>query len=140
MIILTVILTLTLVGGGVFGYFYLKMEYEMQIAEAQADLAEYIDIYGVLGDIWVGYTVAVDQPYGRRITAEDLIPIDVPSVNAANVITDMNDLVGKFFRINITEGTILTTDVIMDFPIKPDERAFDVITTFNPIGFKSMTS
>ena len=133
-IILTVILIAALAGGGVFGYFNLKTGYEIQIAEAEAELAEYIGIYGVLGDIWEGYTVSPDQPYGKKITEEDLIPVDVPSVNAANVITDMDDLVGKYYRINVTEGTILTTDIVMDFPIYPDERAYDVITTYNPIG------
>ena len=133
-IILTVLLIAVLAGGGVFGYLTLKTEYEVQIAEAQAELADYIKLYGVLGEIWEGYTVASDQPYGKQITAEDLIHVDVPSVNAANVITGLDELVGKYYRINMTGGTILTSDVIMDFPISPDERAYDVITTFNPIG------
>lgn len=136
-IILTVILIAALIGGGVFAYFTLKTDYEIQIAEAQAELSDYINIYGVLGEIWEGYTVAGDQPYGKQITAEDLIPVDVPSVNAANVLTDMDELVGKYYRVNITEGTILTTDIIMDFPTNHDERAYDVITTYNPIGLQA---
>jgi len=136
-IIIAAVLTVVILAGGVFGFFFLKTNYEIQIAEAQAELVDYINIYGVLGEIYEGYTVYGDQPYGKPIAAEDLIPIDVPSVNAQNVITDINDLVGKYYRINITEGTVLTTDVIMAFEQYPDERAYDVITTYNPIGLKA---
>jgi len=59
-IILAIVLIAALAGGGVFGYFWLKIDYEIQIAEAQAELAEYVGIYGVLGEIWVGYTVFGD--------------------------------------------------------------------------------
>ena len=136
-IIIAVVTAAVLVVSGVFGFLFIKTNYEIQIAEAQAELADYINIYGALGEIYEGFTVYGDQPYGKMIVAEDLIAVDVPSINAQNVIIDINDLIGKYYRVNITEGTVLTTDVIMEFEQFPDERAYDVITTYNPIGLKA---
>jgi hypothetical protein len=135
-IIIPILLVLLIAGGGVFGYFYLKTNYEIQIAEAEAELAALWDMYGGLGDIYEGYMVDADQRYGKQITYDDLMPVDVPSINAQNIITDIDEIVGKYYRVNVSEGTILTTDIIMDFPTSPDERAYDVITSYNPIGLK----
>lgn len=133
-----IVLIVLIVGGGVaFGYFYMKTQYEIQIAEAESELADYINVYGALGEIWEGYTVEWDQPYGKLITAEDLIFVEVPDTCVDNVITDIDELVGKYYRVNVTAGTLLTTDVVMDFPLEHDERAYDVITTYNPIGLEA---
>lgn len=136
-IIIAAIAIMIIVGGGVFGFMYLKTDAAVQVAEARAELTAYREKYEPLGDIFTGFTVATEMPYGKQIAAEDLIPADITETAAMNAVLDETELIGKYYRVNVTAGTILSEDLIMEFPQNSDERAYDVITSFNPIGLKA---
>lgn len=118
------------------GYIWLKNGHAEKLSAATAELESYKEIYEPLGEIFTGYAVVEDERYGKQIAEEDLMLVDVPENCYANIIFDIDEIIGKYYRVNVTSGTVLSEDLIMEFPQTSDERAFDVITKFNPIGLE----
>lgn len=122
--------------GIILAYIWLKNDHAEQLNAANAELNHYRETYDPIGGILTAYTIISDTTYGSVVLEEDIIEIDVPETIAENLIFDPEEIIGKYYRINLTAGTPITYDVLMDFPQTSDERAYDVITTFNPIGLE----
>ena len=134
--IIAPILIAIIAGAGIFGFLYFKTVYEIQISDAQNELTSYRELYEPLGKILTVYAVINDERYGKKITEYDLIPVDITENCSYNMILDIDEIIGKYYRTNITAGTVVSYDMLMEFPQTSDERAFDVITKFNPIGLE----
>lgn len=136
--IIVYFLVLSIVVFGVaLGYIWLKNDNAEKLNSAYSELESYREIYEPLGDMLTGYAVVSDERYGKKISEDDLIPVDVPENCSENIILNVDDVIGKYYRVNVTAGTVITIDLVMDFPQTSDERAFDVITKFNPIGLET---
>lgn len=134
-IIIGIVLAVIIVGGLVFGYLFLEQQHKREMSEIKEALEVYESAYANFYTT-VGYTVADDKVHGGEILEEDLVAVEAAESQDGHLITDPTDLIGKYYRINLTAGTLLTEDVIMDSPINSDYRSFDVITSYNPIGLE----
>ncbi len=135
-VIITALISIVILFAIALGYIWLKNEEATKLAAAYDELETYRSIYEPLGEIITGYVVVSDMQYGRQITEDDIMPIDVTESSAGNICTEIDEIIGKYYRINLTGGTLLSSDVIMDYPQTSDVRAYDVITTYNPIGLE----
>jgi hypothetical protein len=135
--ILSIILAafcLLLIGGGIFGYFYLTDQWETKIEAAESKTLELETTYGTVEEAITVYAVLNDRPYGGVVTEEDLTLVTTTTAAAANAITDIEEYLGWFYRVNLTAGTVLTVDTVMQFPQTDDERVYDVILDYSTIG------
>ncbi|MNV36722.1 hypothetical protein D3C71_1282110 [compost metagenome] len=137
-VILSIVLFLSWTAVGVVGYLYYDSnqkklsDKDMEIAQLQADLTS-------IGELVPAYTVASNVTLGKKVEETDLIPIQVPVGAATNLIQDPSEIQGKFYRLNLTAGTAINTDSIMDSEIADDTRLYDVILNTIPIMLKEGT-
>lgn len=134
-VILIVLLVLSWVATGVFFYMY-KGDVDSQLAAKDSEIASLNDSLTAIGELVPAYTVGADVPSGKKIEETDLVQIDVPVSMATNLVQDMEELVGKHFRLNMTAGSVLTTDCVYEEVITSDMRYYDVVLDQLPIGLK----
>lgn len=134
-VILIVLLILSWVATGVFFYMY-KGDVDSQLAAKDSEIASLNDSLTAIGELVPAYTVGADVPSGKKIEETDLVQIDVPVSMATNLVQDMEELVGKHFRLNMTAGSVLTTDCVYEEVITSDMRYYDVIVDQLPIGLQ----
>ena len=135
-IIIFSLIAFVILFGVAAGYIWLKNEQTQKLNAVNTELEDYKAIYEPLGEIVTGYAVVNDERYGKKITEYDLTQVDITENCSYNMVPDIDELVGKYYRTNITAGTVLSYDMVMEFEQTSDERAFDVITKFNPIGLE----
>ena len=134
-VILIVLLILSWVATGVFFYMY-KGDVDSQLAAKDSEIASLNDSLTAIGELVPAYTVGADVPSGKKIEETDLVQIDVPVSMATNLVQDMEELVGKHFRLNMTAGSVLTTDCVYEEVITSDMRYYDVVLDQLPIGLQ----
>ena len=134
-VILIVLLILSWVATGVFFYMY-KGDVDSQLAAKDSEIASLNDSLTAIGELVPAYTVGADVPSGKKIEETDLVQIDVPVSMATNLVQDMEELVGKHFRLNMTAGSVLTTDCVYEEVITSDMRYYDVVLNQLPIGLQ----
>lgn len=116
--ILIILSFLIVIGAGAFGTYHFYKENQNQIQQNQALAAQNSNIQAQLnaiGEMTTVYEVAAKQYSGKEIKETDLIPVSVP-VSSCNTtsITDATQLIGKFYKVDIEPGTILSTDLLME--------------------------
>lgn len=138
--ILAVVCLLLAIAGGV-GTFYFRSELvkankEMeQMDQANASLQMQNE---AIGPVVTAYTVNVRVKGGHDINAElEIVPQSIPqsSVNEST-ITDLAQLDGKYWKVDISPGTTLTTDLIMDSGLDRTVYEQDMIFDYIPLGLE----
>ena len=129
-IAVSVLVGLSVLAGG---FWLTKSYFDKQCADIQSELDAYKETYDGV-ELVAAYTVTEDKSYGEIISDEDLV--EITEIYSDNLILDPAEIIGKYYRINVSAGTPLTSDVIMDFEVADDERAYDVITSYKAIGLK----
>lgn len=83
------------------------------------------------------YRLAVDVKSGNECFDYEIEPIEVPisAVSENNIFLD-TDVLGKYYKLNLQQGTWLVTDIFEDFKISNDMRKMDVVFDEIPIGLQ----
>lgn len=102
-----------------------------QIEEYENELASYEDRFITV------YQLATDVKANNTVMATDLqeCEADVSSV-PENVITDPDELSSMMYKIDLTQGTYLTADMVTSELLTDDMRELDVVLDEVPIGLK----
>jgi hypothetical protein len=141
--ILVVVIILAVGGAGGFGTFHFYKENQNQIQQNQSLMQQNAMIQQQLtaiGDLTTVYEVATKVYSGKEIYAEDLVPVSVPvSTLDTSSITDMSQLVGRYYKVNIAPGTILSADMLMEEKNEGDkiytkELTFDALPVSTVVG------
>ena len=90
-----------------------------------------------IGDVQKGFVVKQTVRAGEKITEEVLEQVDVPIKLGLNLITNKNDIIDKYFRVSLGDGTVLTTDDIVEKKIDNTFRYFDTVIDELPIGLRT---
>ena len=103
-------------GAGCSIYFYIQnqnqIEMNQMLAAQNAQVQSQLNAIGAMTTV---YEVNTKVYGGNMIKEEDLIAVSIPvSATGKTSITDMTDLLGKFYKVSVEPGTILTTDMLMD--------------------------
>lgn len=108
----------------------LKAEYESTIESLQAT----IEMYG--GEVTC-YTVKKTVMPGDEITEEVLLPVTKLASNInEQYVTDPDSIIGKYFKIGVSNGTPLLTDMVMSEQIRDDMRDVDIYVDRWTVGLK----
>jgi hypothetical protein len=135
-VVIPIVLAVFIIAAAAFGYTTLRRDFEARITVAEAVAADYKSVYGDTLDTTVVYVVAVDVPYGKRIEEADLTPVVVPAQYAFGAISDPAEVVGQYYKINLSAGALITLDAVMQFVEDDDHRSLDVICDYIPIGLE----
>ena len=135
-VILIVIMVLSWAAGGFLFYNY-KTSNEILVASKDEDILNLQNELEQIGVLVPAYTVNSDVPSGKKIEDTDLGYIEVPVSMATNLVSDMEYLVGKHYKVGLKAGTVITEDVIYEEVITDDLRYFDIVTHQNPIGLQA---
>lgn len=134
-VILVILLVLTYVTVFLVGYLYITST-NKTLGEKDTKILQLEDSLKQIGELVPAFTIASDVRMGKKIEETDLVQIEVPVSMSKNLIQDKNELIGKFYKTNLTAGTVLTTDVVYDFELTDDMRLFDVVLHNIPVGLK----
>lgn len=105
-------------------------EYTQQVEALQMTL----DAIGPLVDV---YKLLEPGEVGQPITQENLVIGQIPEDMFSDAyILDPSSVVGKFYKVNLSSGSPITTDVVMEEPVKDSNRDIDVVTNVRPSGLK----
>lgn len=102
-----------------------------QIEEYENELASYEDRFTTV------YQLATDVKANNTVMATDLqaCEADISSI-PENVITDPDELSSMMYKIDLTQGTYLTTDMVTSELLTDDMRELDIVLDEVPIGLK----
>lgn len=134
-IIIIVFVVIIVVLAGVFGYLQFD-KLKKQLTDKDMQIQELESTIWSIGDLITVYAVRADVVAGKEILEEDLEPIDVPVTMATNLVSSIEDVVGKYYKISLTQGTALSYDMILESKIDDSTRYLDVVTDENPLGLK----
>lgn len=109
----------------------LTLDYEDQIYLMQQTLDE----IGPLTDV---YTVLEKGEAGQSITQEDLALIQMPqSMVGDSYILDPETVVGKYYKVNISHGVPITSDLMMEEAMDDTTREYDIVADIWPVALKT---
>jgi hypothetical protein len=134
-VLLSLILVLTWVIGGGLGYLYHASNVkklsakDTQIVKLDASIKQ-------VGELVDAYTVATDVKMGKKIEEVDLVAVKVPISMATNLVRTQDDLIGKYYKLNLTAGTAINTDAVFGLQLTDDMRLFDLVLHNIPVGLK----
>lgn len=89
-----------------------------------------------IGELQTGYVTKQSVRAGEKITEDLIQAVDVPVKLGLNVATSEDELLDKFFRISLTEGTVITKEDVLKEKMDNTFRYFDMVIDENPIGVK----
>ncbi len=134
-IIIIIVLVLLMSVGGVFFYMF-KTESDTKLADKDSMITLLEGEIASIGELVPAYVVAGNVPSGKEIEESDLVLIDVPLSMSTNLVQDSEELIGKHFKISMTEGSVITVDCIYEEVVTADMRYYDLMVDTLPIGLQ----
>ena len=137
--LLIVLFTLVLIcvaGAGVYVVYLKKVDYEEQILDAESQNYKLQGELDSIGEMVAVYQTAYDVSSGTEVKESDITSAEVPAKVAGAYVQDPNDIIGKYYKLNIPEGTPLLDSMVFDFPVSEDMRYLDVVCDEVPIGLE----
>ncbi len=134
-IVLAVLMLLSWVIGGFLFWTY-KGNMEETIVSKDNEITMLNDSIIAIGELVPVYSVVTNVSGGQGIQETDLELIEVPVGATATAVTDLEYLLGMYYKTDISAGAILTSDIIYEEVIEDDMRYLDVYTHVNPVGLQ----
>lgn len=138
--IIVIVLFLAVIGAGVYGTLSFKGKYDESVSQntlLQQQNAQVQAQLSAIGTMTNVYQVNSTKCSGDVITASDLVAVSVPmsTINDAS-ITDINELVGQVYRVDINPGTIMSKDMLMKTPVNQTKGVYtrELIFESVPVG------
>ena len=101
--------------------------YQQQVNDALAKWGSEVTVY----------TVKTGVHPGDQITSESLTTLVIPSkADSTYYIKEPSQIIGKYFKIAVTNPTILTNDMVMDEKLQDDMRSFDIMLSAYSTGLR----
>lgn len=116
--VLIILAFLIIIGLGAGGTYYYYTQNKNQIAQNQTLSQQNSSIQAQLnaiGTLTTVYEVNTKVYSGNPILETELVQVSVPSSTVAEAsIEDINELIGRHYRVDINPGTIISKDMLMD--------------------------
>lgn len=138
-IIAGVVLTLALAGGAVGAYTYVTAqfeEYEVALATRDGKLTTLQNKIDEIGPLTTCYELNYEVKGGTVIAETDLTPVEIPEKCATGYVQNINDVLGKYYKTGLGQGTVLGDSMVMDYVLEGDLRYLDVTVDEIPIGLE----
>lgn len=134
-ILLALILVLTWIVGGILVFFLISTN-SKNLTAKETEIKELNNSIQQVGELVTAYVTNSDVKLGKKIEDTDISSVQVPISMATNLVLDQSELVGNYFKLNLTAGTALGKDMIQDSELTDDMRLFDVVLNTIPVGLK----
>lgn len=138
--IIIIILFLALAGAGAYGtYHFYALNEQAQLDKSlilsqTAQLQSRLDS---IGPITTVYTVNKSVSCGEVIKAEDLTTMTFPESSVSEcVVKDYTQILGSYWRVGMSPGTIVTNDVVMGDKLTETVYELDMSFDYLPLGLK----
>ena len=132
--ILAAVLLLLLAGAGVF---IMKKNYDNIIAQREEEISTLQQQLDEIGDLVTVYQLNTDVKSGTQMQNFQFSMVDVPVYSIpSSAITALEELEGFYYKITLSSGTIVTSDMLMQQQLTDDERTLDVVLDEIPIGIE----
>lgn len=108
-----------------------------KMTEANQTIEVLNNTVDALGECVTVYGLATGMEAGEEIEPEDLEPISMPSAKVTDSwVTDKAQVVGKYCKVRMSQGTPVTLDLVMSEQIDDTTREHDVCFDYWPVGLK----
>lgn len=124
-------------GGGVLTYVGVSKQfeaYELALAMRDGKLETFTQKLEEIGGLTTCYELNYDVKGGTIIAETDLTPVEIPEKAAAGYVQNINDVLGRYYKTGLGQGTILGESMVLDYVLDGDLRYLDVIVDEIPIG------
>lgn len=135
-----IVLLLLLVIGGAAGTLYFYKEYDSAQAEKSllvqqnGELQVAIDAIGPITQVW---TVNTQVLAGSVVKEEELVQQTIPvSSITESFVMNKADIVGKYYKVNISPGASITKDILMQEELSEITYERDMSFNYLPLGIK----
>lgn len=143
-IFIAAIVLLVLVIAGVGGYFVLNLynstvrdlhnqvtAQEEELLLLDGDVAYYeslmTETFCFIRTMRAGEVITIDD-IETRLSTIDTTPLDI--------FTNSEDVIGKTVKVSCSEGTIISQSIVLDIPLKTNDRELDLVLDEVPIAIK----
>ncbi len=138
--VLLILAFLIVAGAGGFGTYYFWNQNKLQIAQNESLAQQNMMIQNSLnaiGEMTEVYEVNTPTKSGNQIMDNELVAVSVPISSLGETsITDKTDIVGKYYKIDVLPGTIITKDILMDEGMETLKYTFDLPMNSVPVTLK----
>lgn len=140
--VITFVITAILASG--VWFFIMHMRTEKITEEFQGEIAVLTSRLDAYGEDITCYTVSEEFSYhydydttGQILTEEAITPITVPSSLVGDAyVTDIDEIRGKYCKVNIVPGTPLTADLLMSEWFDDTLRDVDITVNSRVVGMR----
>lgn len=131
-VILLVVLLILCTGLSIFLGIKSKQKVVAKYEEEQSKLLATINAYG--SEVTV-YTVKSSVQAGEEITRDNVVAMTQYSSSVTDqMVRSLDDILGKEFKIALSNGTPITYNMVMEESIQADTREHDIILDSWPVG------
>ncbi|GMQ55950.1 hypothetical protein AN1V17_03420 [Vallitalea sediminicola] len=133
-LIVTIIVALLTNGGQLYFWNHyidkIKTDYESEIQILSSTLED-------IGKLKYVYSVRTETKPGKEINLENLVKVKVPeSIINGSYAMNPEDLLGKYYKVSISPGTLITDDLLMKEEMDDTVREMDLIADTWSVGLE----
>lgn len=111
-------------------------KYKAQVADRENQISNLESALYDIGDLQPAYVVTENVRAGDLITEDNIEEVDVPIKIGGKLVTSKEDLENKYFKIGLEDGTLITTEDIVEQKLLSSWRYFDIVLDELPLDLK----
>lgn len=119
------------------GVFIMKKNYDNIIARREDEINNLQQQLDEIGELVAVYQLNTSAKSGTQMQDFQFSMIEVPEYSLPqNAVISLEDIEGYYYKISLSNGTIVTSDMLMQQKLTDDERTLDVVLDEIPIGIE----
>lgn len=134
-VVLIILLMLTWIVAGV-GFVMLEKGSTKESQEKQEEIEKLQTRLDAVSELTQVYALVGEVESGQKLETTDYKVVEVPIEVAGTLVGKKEKLEGKYYKLGLKEGTLLTEDMLYEEELTRDMRLLDVVTSINPVGLK----
>jgi tetrahydromethanopterin S-methyltransferase subunit G len=121
----------------VAGVFIMKKNYDGIISQRENEINNLKQRLDDIGELVTVYQLNTSAKSGTQMQDFQFSTIEIPEYSVPeNAIASLEDIEGFYYKISLSSGTIITSDMLMQQKLTDDERTLDVVLDEIPIGIE----
>lgn len=122
------------IGGGMLALVYY---YHTTLEEKNLEITSLKEQLNTVEETSIVYRLSSDVKAGNACNDYELEAVEVlTEVCAKTNIYDLEDIIGRYYLLDLKVGTMLTSDMFVDYELTNDMRYMDVVFDEIPIGLE----
>lgn len=116
----------------------MKKNYDNIITQREVEINNLQQRLDDIGELVTVYQLNTNAKSGTKMQDFQFSTIEIPEYSVPeNAITSLEDIEGFYYKISLSSGTIITSDMLMQQKLTDDERTLDVVLDEIPIGIET---